>query len=380
MDVGAAERKLDQLLTGPARANSPALISAEVPLVLYGAGNLGRSTLEKLRSEGVEPVAFADETPGKEGTFVDGVPVMTPATAASKFGDRGVFAVTILNARLGFLEAQRRLEAHGCARVVSFLELARQFAGELLPHYNYQTAESTLAEGEAIRAALALWADEESRRQFTAHVEFQLHADYTALPPPAAENYFPKDVPLPPTDDMIFVDCGAYDGDTIGHFLGRAHGRFRHVYAFEPDPDNCRRLREFVAALDGDARRRIEIVNAGVASVPGRLSFQASGDMGASFGGEGGEMVEVVAVNDAVKAEAGDVVYIKYDVEGAEMDALKGTEQLIARVRPSLAVSVYHRPGDLWKIPLQLASLGAGYNFYLRTQGADGTDVICYAV
>ena len=53
---------------------------------------------------------------------------------------------------------------------------------------------------------------------------------------------------------------------------------------------------------------------------------------------------------------------------------------MIRRVRPVLAVSVYHRPDDLWRLPPYLKSLGPGYRLFLRTQGEDGMDVICYAV
>jgi len=73
-------------------------------------------------------------------------------------------------------------------------------------------------------------------------------------------------------------------------------------------------------------------------------------------------------------------VYIKLDVEGAERDALAGASRLLARTRSRLAVSVYHRPQDLWELPSYLDSLGLGYRLYLRTEGEDGMDIVCYAV
>ena len=67
-------------------------------------------------------------------------------------------------------------------------------------------------------------------------------------------------------------------------------------------------------------------------------------------------------------------------MEGGEWEALRGTQRLLDGARPLLAVSIYHRPDDLWELPLYLQSLDLGYRLYLRTQGEDGMDVICYAV
>src|SRR3954453_11484545 len=78
-------------------------------IVLYGAGNLGRSVLERLRSADVEPVAFVDDTPSKQGKLVDGLQVVSPEEIVPRFGPDTVFAVTILNPALRFLEARENL-------------------------------------------------------------------------------------------------------------------------------------------------------------------------------------------------------------------------------------------------------------------------------
>src|SRR5688500_7146157 len=94
--------ELDQLLaerpeTAGLRAAAQGAFRAGDALVLYGAGTLGRSTLDKLRGLGVEPVAFADDTPEKQGQRIDGLKVVTPKQAVETYGDRIVFAVTIMN-------------------------------------------------------------------------------------------------------------------------------------------------------------------------------------------------------------------------------------------------------------------------------------------
>lgn len=347
---------------------------------LYGAGQLGRTVLRNLRAAGVEPVAFADDTPEKQGQTVDGVPVMRPQEAASRFGARLVFVVTILNPLLNFVTARRRLQEATGARVVSFLHLAWRYPETFLPYCQFEPPQDVLAKADDIRRAFRLFADEESRRQFVAHLRFRLRLEHAALPPCAPDNYFPPDLfaePLAP--DAVFVDCGAYDGDTVRAFIAHQRGRFGRVYAFEPDARNCERLRAYVASLEADAAGRIHVFNAGVGDRRALLRFDAAGNMSSSFSRAGEVEVEVVPLDEVVEAD-GAPVYLKFDVEGAEWEALRGGEKLLARARPLMAISVYHRPDDLWQLPLSVAERDLGYRFFLRTQGEDGTDVICYAL
>jgi hypothetical protein len=64
---------------------------------------------------------------------------------------------------------------------------------------------------------------------------------------------------------------------------------------------------------------------------------------------DGGTEIEVTTIDDVVGEER--VMFIKMNIEGAEIDALKGATRTIRRWRPKLAISAYHRPSDLWRIP-----------------------------
>ena len=348
-------------------------------LALYGAGTLGQAVRRRLRKAGVEPIAFADDTPSKQGQTIDGLPVMTPQMVTSQFGERTVFAVTILNPALRFLEAKGRLQSTTGVRVVSFLDLAWQFPNSFLPYYQFELPQQLLAKAADIRRAFHQWEDEESRRQFVGHLKFRLFLDYDALPKNSWDNYFPQDVFPPLPADTTFVDCGAFDGDTIQKFLQEQRGHFREIFAFEPDEVNCSRLREYVLSLGNEAAQRIHIYNAGVGSRRTKLRFNPTGNTSAAFDMDGASEVEVVPIQDVVSQDGG-FIYVKFDVEGAEWDALEGMKGLIKSSRPLLAVSIYHQPDDLWELPLYLKALNPAYKLFLRTQGEDGMDVICYAV
>ena len=102
--------------------------------------------------------------------------------------------------------------------------------------------------------------------------------------------------------------------------------------------------------------------------------------MASALSESGAEEVEVRPVQDVVTARSEDMVFLKFDVEGAEAAALAGAVPLISRDRTIVAVCVYHRPDDLWELPMQLRKLAPEHRLYLRTQGEDGMDVVCYSV
>ena len=75
------------------------------------------------------------------------------------------------------------------------------------------------------------------------------------------------------------------------------------------------------------------------------------------------------------------VDYIKYDVEGAETEALMGSRGIIQRDAPALLVSAYHRNTDLFRLPLLVHELNPAYKLFLRRMaGVPAWDINLYAV
>ena len=74
------------------------------------------------------------------------------------------------------------------------------------------------------------------------------------------------------------------------------------------------------------------------------------------------------------------VTYIKMNIEGAEIDALRGAAQTIRRWRPKLAVAAYHRPADLWQVPALIREIHPGYRLYLRQHDGGLIESVVYAL
>jgi len=348
-------------------------------IVLFGAGNLGRRTLGKLREQGIEPLAFLDNNSARWGSKIDGVEVLSPAEGAARYGGRAVFVITVWGA-LGADRMKTRvdqLRSLGCLRVCSFATLYWRYPDTMLPHYAVDLPHLVFQEADEVRRGFNIWADAASRREYLAQLRWRLTMDFDCLPEPVAHPiYFPNDL-CRLSRDEVFIDCGAYDGDTIRLFLEQSQSMFQRLIAFEPDAANFEILENSIAGLQKDVRQRIELRHAATSNENGRVRI-TEGNGAASSIGSGECEVDAVALDSELSGLH--TTYLKMDIEGAEAASLNGAAQLIRQQTPVLAISAYHRQNDIWNIPLLIQSINPNYSFFLRPHLLEGFDLVCYAI
>ncbi len=353
------------------------LRAAENRVVLFGSGNLGRKALRCLRGVGVEPLAFADNNQARWGESIDGVSVLSPAQAAEQFGSSALFVVTIWSLGHRFRQTREQLTHLGCSRVVSSSELRWKFAAELLPDFCNDLPRKVYEQANEVRAAAELWADDDSRQEYLNHVKWRALGELGALEPPVGEESYFLDSVYGIAAGEVFVDCGAFDGDTAKQVLSRNRD-FARIFAVEADPENFRKLREWAGTLEPETGGRISLCNVAVGSRRGQLRFNATGGDGACIAEDGDVVVDCMTIDELVGEEK--PTFIKMDIEGFEMDALEGARGVIQKFQPILSICVYHRQEDLWRIPLFIHSLGKDYRMFLRPHDMDGWQLVCYAV
>ncbi len=344
-------------------------------LVLFGAGNHGRRTLHRLRTVGIEPLLFVDNDSSKWGGAVDGIQVLSPAEGARRYGDSAVFVIATWS---GYMRGHvDQLQSLGCSKVCPFVLLYWKYADAMLPHYLMDRPHLLHHAADQVRDAFYLLGDEASRREYLAQLRWRLNADFDCLPSPVDHPiYFPKDLCLV-EEDEVFVDCGAFDGDTIQLFLDESQAKFKRIVAFEADPVNFQLMQENLSRLPEEVRSRIQVHLAASSDKNGRLRIGSGNGLASSIG-DGDCEVDATTLDSALSDTA--VTYLKMDIEGSEIATLIGAAQQIREHTPVLAICAYHRQSDLWKIPLLIQSINPDYSFFLRPHLLEGWDLVCYAI
>lgn len=178
------------------------------------------------------------------------------------------------------------------------------------------------------------------------------------------------------------IDAGGGWGDTALRFAHQA-GKGGKVYTFEFIPSNIELMQTNIG-LNPNLKERIEIVQKALWSESGRPLYCRDNGPASSVNPERTQdytiEVSVISIDDFVtEKNVPKVDFIKMDIEGSELHALKGAEKTLRRFRPKLAISLYHRPDDFRDIPQFIKSLDLGYEFYLGHYTIHTEETVLYA-
>ena len=172
-----------------------------------------------------------------------------------------------------------------------------------------------------------------------------------------------------------FIDCGSYDGESAiayWNFIGKKC----MVYAFEPDPYNFENMK-----IKFKDENMVKLINKGCWSSTTTLSFSVNGDMSSSLDEEGDQKVDVTTIDEVVGDSK--IAFIKMDIEGAELEALKGAKKTINRDMPILAISAYHKKEDFVTLIPYLHSIknaNKHYQLFLLHHGCTSTELVLYGI
>jgi FkbM family methyltransferase len=340
-------------------------------LVVYGLGATGERVVRALVERGVRIDALIDARRG--GEVLCGAPVVSPSALSGGHWRDADCLVALHNHYVPLADVLALLTRVGFRRILGLAGLSRVIdASGLAGGYWLDFGFSYGAHRNELEAVSAVLADDESRHLLKQVVSYRTTGDLAACPSPSGDDeYTPLGLPRF-REPVRLIDCGAYDGAALRRFV-QAGYRIEHVLAFEPDPANYAALR---AGIGPDMRATL-LPMAAWSSVS-TLRFAARESM-ASGVTESGELFVQAAPVDEVAVNWAPTL-VKMDVEGAELEALRGMEQTIRAHRPDLCLSLYHTPRHLFEIPLLVASWGLGYRFYLRVHEENTFGVVLYAL
>ncbi|MBR1908000.1 FkbM family methyltransferase [bacterium] len=241
-----------------------------------------------------------------------------------------------------------QLKALGFKNVITFADLTLMYPE--LQNFNQaflglkEDYKNNKEKYEQVRNILA---DEKSKEVLDTIIEFRKTYNidlYSKIADDINREYFED---FMPKDEKIFIDGGAFDGDTVLRAVNCGY-KFEKIYFFEPDKNSLSKAKENLKDFSN-----IKYLPYGISDKNKVLNFDSNGTFGSHFSEAGEDSIECVSLDDTVKE---DRAFIKLDIEGAEIEAINGAKRLLKNGSP-FAICVYHKPEDIWKIPELLLNI-----------------------
>lgn len=344
---------------------------------IFGAGHFGKLFYQALLKAGVQIDFFIDDFKNHECFNL-------PIIKGTQINKNTTIYISVLQHSE---KIEGRLKDQGFSNVLNFSQSIINIPGILSQiaqtDYLWLVKDRLRMLNQKIGHTRKLLKDNKSKLLLDKIIKLRETLDTGYYIYPMGKEYFPKDVPFFNLLNHInFIDCGAYTGDTIKELMESGFP-VNYTISFEPDQDN------YIKLLDELCRQKQNFYNTSFTAYP--VGVYSKNTILAIKLNESGSyideipenattttLVSVVSLDKTIKNSSPN--YIKLDIEGAEKEAIIGATKTIQEHKPNLAVSLYHKPEDLWELPLLIHDIEPSYDMYLRVHEDLCLSTILYCV
>ena len=329
------------------------LKSSDKPILIYGMGNGADKIIDYFEEFGIEYRDVFASDGFVRGHLYRGKRVISYSEACEKYGNEFIivlsFGTHLDDVMKRIYELDKKHELYAPDVPVC--------KGELFSEVFFEAHKKELLDA---RSSLF---DEKSKEIFDDIVRFKLTGKLCYLKSTEESEFQVNKEVLKCENYNIYADLGAYNGDTVRSYLEFCPN-LKKIHAFEPDLRNYKKLSAYA---ETEERAKVYAYNYASYDKDEAVEFISSGNRNSSKNGTNSFKSKTVSIEarrlDSVIDRAD---FIKYDVEGAEYEAIIGSEKIIKRHMPDLLVSMYHRSEDMYTLPLLLKELSPEYKLYLR--------------
>lgn len=369
------------LLAEIASTKSTALpLKPTQPLVLYGAGDLGRLARDHLRHLEIPIAAVIDRNAAALAIDPEwaGIPVLHPDKVDSGLKREAMLAVSI--ATSPFAPLQASLRSTGWANVVPYYDIAESFRDRHPLSNGWIAGPFTPEDLSALSQVLGDWADDRSRAhhlQFLAWRRLRQEWTFADAPVTPGDRFFIPEILGLLSYGEHLVDAGAHFGHVTRRFAEEWPGRFASLTVIEPDPKSLSVLRQTMAALPADHGVNVTILDAVLDDKPQHRSFHHGLGYASQISPTGQAKRQTTSI-DALAPPRPTV--LKLHLEGHELPALKGATETLAAHRPIVMATVYHNADGLHPTAQWLMQTLQDYRLLFRLHSWCGTGAVIYAI
>lgn len=356
------------------------MINFPQEVAIYGNGSFGRSLASILIENNIQVKYIIDQNTKFENTSFNFENKKIKVILLEQANNEDPVIIGVHNTKTDVHEILENLNLLGFFNIISPVQLVHVFRQNQIRFENYWlSVDFDLSEHEYYIKKLSEGLEDEiSRQLLTEIIEYRINGQLKKSPKPLPEEqqYFPEDITEFINNDLRILDCGGFPGE-LPSWAHNSGNRIDEIIMLEPDRNNHKALNKF---LLGENINNAVVLPFAVYSRTTQISFQE--EMGTSSKIENGiegsqSTVTAVALDDLFLSFSPNL--IKMDIEGAELDSLIGCRKILQKYKPNLAISIYHKPDDLYKIFEYLHNLNLDYRFSIRTYGHQTFDTILYA-
>lgn len=332
-------------------------------IIIFGAGDFGiKVILPLLKAYGHKISAIWDNDKNKQGNIVDDIKIIS-------YEDLKQYKDFILVVGSNYIyQEMERIDALNCSEIIQ-IALA-----EDIINVDEEHIQNAI---KAVTKMKELFNDEKSIESIDCFLDYLKNRDVSVFHKISTneKHYLVKEVldTLLPSD--VLVDLGAF----IGEFpidLAKSSIPFKKCYCFEISEKNCKRLYSNIGPLG--LKDKVECIQKAASDNCGELYINDDGANTKICKEKTGHKVETITLDKFFKETK--ISYIKTDIEGAEMEALKGATKVLKRDRPILAISIYHSLSDYQNIPVFLNNILENYKFFIRNHSIYCAEIVLYAI
>lgn len=317
-----------------------------------------------LDMRGLKPDYLCDELSQIEQSDSEKIPVINYDNLAGLLSDDVCVFINSSRAR----KAIERLRSY---RFYNYINVTHS-------HEDIKLKDLILDNAEKINYFFTLLADNTSKKVLIDLLQSWITSEIPdSLWEHSIQQYFHPQV-FPQADDIV-IDGGANVGDTALAFSNVLKGNCK-IYSFEPEVQN---YKDMIFNIEKNHLENTVIpLNYAIGESNCTLRFEVMPEYRGSHkvNPKGDVEVSCVSLDWFCAQNKIKPTLIKFDIEGSELEGLKGAKEIITEYKPRLMISLYHKKTDLWEIPLYIDSLQRGYKFYLTHHDPAPTETMLYAV
>ncbi len=334
-----------------------------IPVIIYGAGAVGHDVYDVLRKNNIIPTFFCS---GLKGGYVD------PLTGISVIYKDELIAYNNGIIILSIGDKASRDEKKQLKR--DFFAMGYK-ESQIMDHYIFEEKVNPaflLEHEREISKVYDLLSDDESRKVYLQKLRYMV--DYIPVKFQCLNMMYTDPDIIHFEENEVIIDAGAYDGDSAVLFRHSA-GETADIYSFEPDASN---YSDLINRVCDDDKIYPELW--GLWKHKDTLCFSEDGNGSSHVEKNGRLEVKVTDLDSYCNEKKIAPTYIKMDIEGAELEAILGAKENIKKNKPKLAICLYHKPEDIYEIPLLIYEFNPLYKMYIRHYSDCRTDTVLYAV